>query len=117
MIIEKKFTIAGINHKTSKIKIDSLNWGIENKYYNVRVSIDSDKNLCFVEAEKPIWFANIFGLRETIPNINDVDEHYIEEYRPFYIGKLTKRVKQGWIELKKREPIKFISNCFVVIEH
>lgn len=117
MIIEKYFEIAGINHKGSKLKINSVNWGLENKHYNVKITIDTDKNLCFVTAEKPNWFANIPGLREVLPKVNDVDERYIEEYRPFYIGKLTKRVQQGWVEFKKRDTVKYISNCFLLIEN
>lgn len=116
MIIEKNYDIAGIDYNNSKLKINSINWVMDNKHYNVNVIIDTDKNLCVIKAEKTNWFANIVGLRDSIPEIDDVKMKYVEKYRPFLIGPIKKRVIKGWVELKKRENVSYTSNCFTLIE-
>lgn len=116
MLIEKHFEVAGVDFYNSRLKINSNSWTIETKHYDVNVKIDTEKNLCFVTCKKPNWFCNIPGLRNTIPDVNDVLEKYIETYRPFFIGFLTKRAVKSWVELKDSKSVTYVSNCFLLIE-
>ncbi len=116
MLIEKHFEVAGVDFYNSRLKINSTKWSVETKHYDVRVTIDTEKNLCFVTCKKPNWFCNIPGLRNRIPDINEVSEKYIETYRPFFILPLTKRVVKSWAELKELKPVTYVSNCFILIE-
>lgn len=116
MLIEKYYDIAGIDYTNSRLRINSISWDVETKHYNVKVTIDTGKNLCIVTCNKPNWSINIPGLRNRVVEVQDVMEQYIETYRPFFIGPLRKRVVNSWVELKEQKPVTYTSNCFIIIE-
>lgn len=116
MLIEKHFEVAGVDYYNSRLKINSTNWSVETKHYDVHVTIDTEKNLCFITCKKPNWFCNIPGLRDSIPDVDDVLETYVETYRPFFVGPITKRVIKSWVEFKESKSVTYVSNCFILIE-
>jgi hypothetical protein len=116
MIIEKFFEKGGIDYKGSKLTINSIYSLKENLHYNISIKIDTDKNLCFVTCERPDFFINIPGLRESIPKTEDVVEKYVETYKPMFFLPEKKRVMKSIVELKKREKISYVSNCFTLVE-
>jgi hypothetical protein len=116
MKITKKFEKANVIPHKGGIKIDSVNTTMENKHYNVSVTIDTELNTCTVFAEKPKYGINFYGALETLPDINDVMDSSIETYKLFPWSTPSKRIRKGWFELKERNKISYISNNYVIVE-
>jgi hypothetical protein len=114
MTITKFFQKADILTNKNGVIIDSKYVSMHSKHYNISITIDTDTNICTITSEKPNFFIDINY--DKVPSIDDVVESDVVTYKIFPWSTGYKKIKSGWVELKKRDQYTFTTNNYVIIE-
>jgi phosphotransferase system IIA component len=109
--MEKTFPIADVTLIGGVLHIDSDRISCNGKHYNVVVK--QEGNIITVTGEKPSWG---LSLSKGEFDLDEITEDSIEEYRPIFFLKKTKKRSGNMVEFKERSLKTYQSTSWVMTE-
>ena len=107
------FEKCGISIHNGTLTIETSNYYNFEKHYNVNVEINEETNTIKVTGEKCIIECNLFGCESGREELF-VDSAFREYKSWFGLGPVKRVLKEGWIEMKKRENVSYQSNHYII---